>query len=90
MTNKINISLAPFLCDMGYILEPDQTPHCLLSALSEIVNYFPTTLESEMDPAFWQYCEILLGIYGFSLNNNNNTTTTNNNNNNNNNNKQQQ
>ena len=24
-----------------------------------------------MDPAFWQYCEIPLGIYGFSLNNNN-------------------
>ena len=25
-----------------------------------------------MDLAFWQYCEIPLGIYGFSLNNNNN------------------
>ena len=33
-------------------LELDQTPHCLLSTLSEIVNYYPTTLESEMDPAF--------------------------------------
>ena len=53
-------------------LELDQTPHCLLSTLSEIVNYYPTTLESEMDPAFWQYCEIPLDIYGFSLNNNNN------------------
>ena len=53
-------------------LELDQTPHSLLSALSEIVNYYPTTLESEMDPAFRQYCEIPLGIYGFSLNNNNN------------------
>ena len=52
-------------------LELDQTPHCLLSALSEIVNYYPTTLVSEMDPAFWQYCEIPLGIYGFGLNNNN-------------------
>ena len=52
-------------------VEPDQTPHCLLSALSEIVNYYPTTLESEMDPSFWQYCEIPLGICGFSLNNNN-------------------
>ena len=25
-----------------------------------------------MDPSFWQYCEIQLGIYGFSHNNNNN------------------
>ena len=25
-----------------------------------------------MDPSFWQYCEIPLGIYGFSHNNNNN------------------
>ena len=28
-------------------------------------------MEWEMDP-FWQYCEIPLGIYGFSNNNNNN------------------
>ena len=55
-------------------VEPDQMPHCLLSALSEMVNYYPTTLESEIDPSFWQYfCEIPLGIYGFSLNNNNNS-----------------
>ena len=31
-----------------------------------------------MDPAFWQYCEIPLGIYGFSLNNNNNNNNNNN------------
>ena len=34
-----------------------------------------------MDPSFWQlvYCEIPLGIYGFSLNNNNNNDNNNNN-----------
>ena len=78
LCQPIYINLAPFLCAWANRLEPDQTPHCLLSEidncfLSEIVNFYPTTLESEMDPAFWQYCEIPLGIYGFSLNNYNNS-----------------
>ena len=34
-----------------------------------------------MDPSFWQYCEIPLGIYGLSLNNNNNKNNNINNNN---------
>ena len=33
-----------------------------------------------MDPPFWQYCEIPLGIYGLSLNNNNNNYNNNYNN----------
>ena len=43
-------------------IEPDQTLHCLLSALSKIVNYYPKTHESDMDPSFWQYCEIPVGL----------------------------
>ena len=57
-------------------VEPDQTLHCLLSALSKIVNYYTTTLESEMDPSFWQYCEIPLGIYHMGLATTTTTTAT--------------
>ena len=79
--NQFILAKRPFCVTWANSVEPDQTPHCLLSALSEIVNYHPTTLESEeMDPSFWLYCEIPLGIYGFSLNNNNNNNDNNSNN----------
>ena len=74
--NQFILAKRPFCVTWANSVESDQTPHCLLSALSEIVNYYPTTPESEMDPSVWQYCEIPLGIYGFSLNNNNNNNNS--------------
>ena len=38
------------------------------------MNFYPTTIESELDQFFWQYFEIPLGINGLSLNKKNKQT----------------